>query len=803
MSDSGSSLTIRIGVAGASAALSEISAMAGKIGGVFKGAFAAIDFDPAEIISKVGEAVTRVLHFGDELQSLNYRFGANIPALVKINMAMQRFGESAEGTQNLVSRMQRSIVDAYQGLDKQKGEMFEILGIKDLETFSKLTPDQQLLKIGAALNQVSNSAQRAQIAMKLFGSMGGSGGAGMSGAEMLELFRDPVAMQILGSSAGGAIGNFGNVMARNGVAFKDILFDIGQIQFMWDRFAAGMLDELPIEDLSEQLRGIWENFDITAIGQRFGALADIIIQSFRDDKFPEMLGLLIQAGFEAGEAAVKVTWATLWQSLTGATAGQIEISLMNAIMSFGVGAAKFLVNVLTEPVVYMGAGFDWLGDHLREVLGNALDWFTGRLNAMSDELAKILHVGPQAHIPKVDTAPSDSYSQDVNKVQAYASPASNEITDYLTKQLQATQAILGMNQQLSASDNTRADALQRINALIDEQIAKNNARQPSAPALSGNIVQMDNPEQQYAKQEITIKNTLIGLNQKLAQTEASYTTTSAQKYAEKLATLKKMEAVLKQIIADNDKLIANPGTPDTDRQLLLKRNQGYQNQLGGVQDKEAKLGPDPNNFGQQWIAAIMKIQNAWGTMAQQTANVFDGTLNSAISSTASNLTKVIDGTETWRQALLNIAQTVINQLIDGMLQVIEKLVIEEILALTIKASTDGVFAQGGYTGDGGRNEVAGIVHKGEYVMSAPAVQRIGLPTLEALHSGTGSIAGTGGSGGRQQSFPSGSSMVQGHKVNLHFYDQRPHPKDFLASGEGQNMIVNIARKNRLKIGIGT
>ncbi|UFS66556.1 phage tail length tape measure family protein [Paracoccus denitrificans] len=45
------------------------------------------------------------------------------------------------------------------------------------------------------------------------------------------------------------------------------------------------------------------------------------------------------------------------------------------------------------------------------------------------------------------------------------------------------------------------------------------------------------------------------------------------------------------------------------------------------------------------------------------------------------------------------------------------------------------FSSGGYTGGTGRNQVAGVVHGGEYVMSAPAVQRIGLENLEALHKG--------------------------------------------------------------------
>lgn len=47
------------------------------------------------------------------------------------------------------------------------------------------------------------------------------------------------------------------------------------------------------------------------------------------------------------------------------------------------------------------------------------------------------------------------------------------------------------------------------------------------------------------------------------------------------------------------------------------------------------------------------------------------------------------------------------------------------------------FASGGYTGAGPRNQVAGVVHKGEYVMPAKAVDRIGVSSLTALASGSG------------------------------------------------------------------
>lgn len=45
------------------------------------------------------------------------------------------------------------------------------------------------------------------------------------------------------------------------------------------------------------------------------------------------------------------------------------------------------------------------------------------------------------------------------------------------------------------------------------------------------------------------------------------------------------------------------------------------------------------------------------------------------------------------------------------------------------------YSEGGYTGDGSKNQVAGLVHSGEYVLSKAAVDRIGVRNLEALHQG--------------------------------------------------------------------
>jgi len=53
---------------------------------------------------------------------------------------------------------------------------------------------------------------------------------------------------------------------------------------------------------------------------------------------------------------------------------------------------------------------------------------------------------------------------------------------------------------------------------------------------------------------------------------------------------------------------------------------------------------------------------------------------------------------------------------------------------TIAAQTISGFAEGGYTGSGGKYEPAGIVHKGEYVLPQEVVRALGVGRLDALRS---------------------------------------------------------------------
>lgn len=84
----------------------------------------------------------------------------------------------------------------------------------------------------------------------------------------------------------------------------------------------------------------------------------------------------------------------------------------------------------------------------------------------------------------------------------------------------------------------------------------------------------------------------------------------------------------------------------------------------------------------------------------------------------------------------------------------------------------GMFDRGGYTGDGGKFEPAGMVHRGEYVMSKEATRRIGVGNLEVLHTAAqrGYAAGGYVGGAAPLKAPSaarsGSPAVSGQVINI-------------------------------------
>ena len=183
--------------------------------------------------------------------------------------------------------------------------------------------------------------------------------------------------------------------------------------------------------------------------------------------------------------------------------------------------------------------------------------------------------------------------------------------------------------------------------------------------------------------------------------------------------------------------------------------------------------------------------NSFGTAAHQVASIITGTLNTAIAQTSQAITGLIFGTLTWKQAFASAAQSIVQDVIKILLQwIISRTVMSALnaifgkidasassklaesaaaswsaAAVSASIATEGVaagtglaayiaaigsgmaaasgfaaggsaagggFKSGGFTGVGAPDQIAGIVHAGEFVFSKAATENIGLRTLYAL-----------------------------------------------------------------------
>lgn len=177
---------------------------------------------------------------------------------------------------------------------------------------------------------------------------------------------------------------------------------------------------------------------------------------------------------------------------------------------------------------------------------------------------------------------------------------------------------------------------------------------------------------------------------------------------------------------------------------------------------------------------IDDAKNIAATSAKIVTDLMEGVTDGISNSIASALVQGDD----LRQSLSNVAQTIETQLIASLIKLGIQYAVNAVIAQTVGASTTaasaalaastavawapaaalvslasfgansipaaaglistaavsegialtslGGFREGGYTGNGGSTEVAGLVHKGEYVMDAQATARIGVENLRRL-----------------------------------------------------------------------
>ena len=277
------------------------------------------------------------------LTDISNQTGLAQGSVALLERAFDDAGIAVDKVAPTINKMQKAIV----GATTKGGAMadtFAGLGL-DLGELSKMSPEAQFAAIGNAIDKIEDPAQRAAVAMQIFGKSGG---------ELLGVFG---ATGTLGDAAKN-LGTQSEILNRQSGTFDRISDILGRVGSKMQGFFVGMLDRIadPVLALLERFDGL----DLAAIGQRAGDALKVAVnwslQLIEDVVYwgETFLHWIKIAGVAIAALFTPSFWASVGYSAQALfmDMGNFAIGFLNGLkdgwIQFVISGFKFWVSVFQE-----------------------------------------------------------------------------------------------------------------------------------------------------------------------------------------------------------------------------------------------------------------------------------------------------------------------------------------------------------------------------------------------------------------------------------------------------------------------
>jgi lambda family phage tail tape measure protein len=184
--------------------------------------------------------------------------------------------------------------------------------------------------------------------------------------------------------------------------------------------------------------------------------------------------------------------------------------------------------------------------------------------------------------------------------------------------------------------------------------------------------------------------------------------------------------------------------------LKLNDNISFGRQTALLAPEDAQIASQLRGLYPDVAAGLNSVEAA----GLRTNAALSGLSSTASSSLVSGFADILDGTKSVGQGFADMSKTIVRAMEEALIKAIIVAPLMRALnsmmgfgGLTLSGGIAGAvgptsvggapltFAEGGYTGPGGKYTPAGVVHAGEFVFSQASVSRIGLSNLDSLHRG--------------------------------------------------------------------
>jgi hypothetical protein len=428
-------------------------------------------------------AVKSSLDFGGQLSDLSARTGVAVGQLVILQQAFKNAGLSEENVRNGINKLQRSMEQAADG-SKSIVLAFSKLGLS-LSNLQSLTPDEQFKKVGAAIAALPDPAQRASLAMEIFGR---------SGAEMLTVFSDGKGGF---DKAAQQVGGLAQTIEENANAFDSLSDSFNAVGLKGQQLSAGFTAALV--PALEKIAAALDEADLTSLGKNLGAIAAAAINlgTALSGMIPQILGvtaafLAFRSGFSANVltsiarigpvsagafAQVRVSMASInFASFAAAgraaftsiavSARAAAVAIRSALVATGIGAIitgiTLAIDALISRIAAAGAAIDSLNDSISDSVSTARQLY--------DEIDNISTASDKVSFGKRLEEEIERSRKKIEELQA------NTELDAADRDM----GISGLQSQIASLDRLRAAA----ENLTPEVLAQRQAEKDRAAALA-------------------------------------------------------------------------------------------------------------------------------------------------------------------------------------------------------------------------------------------------------------------------------------------------------------------------------
>lgn len=631
-----------------------------------------------------------------------------------------------------------------------------------------------------------------------------------------------------------ALGRFGGAMKEQARTFSGLMSTMKDNLNM----AAGVAMEPVFEALKRSLQSFVDDTGpLDRFAKNVRAYLDLAFAAFKDGTLGELISLTLAAGAEQGFKAVgELLDNTLFN-------GKFWARVVSEWTTFSVRVAELLLRALKFPLDYIQGGFVYLIDNvlqgLRLLKDAAAAIFTGDFARAKELMAN--PVGNGYGAMGWDEAFKAGAEVSDGMVEANIS--------FLRERLALTKELLGTEGALTDAINGEGSATERLLALIARY---RKAREDADKAKAGDATGAAATGTGGGQSKTNIREFLLQERLELAQLRAAsesfqndWRVTEANRFKGMLVNYRQEYDLLNAMVKKLQERAAIEQDPAT-REQLWKEAEALNAEALGVRGKAQGMGPDPSALFDQIGVKYTEMMNQFGTFAQNLGNLVMAPFQGMAQSMSQSIQGLIEQTMSWGDAWRNVVRGMVSSVIQAFSQMVANIIAKMILQFTVGKALQamaiagalpmalaatamwatpaflasvatgggavvagsgalqagqavnlasslaltggGMFAEGGFTGSGGKHEPAGIVHKGEYVFSAADVSRIGLGAIQSFRSSAPAApaaAITGGAGG----WP-------GSPGSLIVVDSRREAARMAENSQNEAFIVDVVKRNR-------